>query len=97
MTGQPVPEGALFYVETRRRLIVAFDEELRRLAEAAAASLRGLFASGKTPRAEYSAQKCRACSLLDLCRPKAGARSVKGWRDREVTSVLGDAATGAGA
>jgi CRISPR-associated exonuclease Cas4 len=94
MTGQPVPEGALFYVETRRRLIVAFDEELRRLAEAAAASLRGLFASGKTPRAEYSAQKCRACSLLDLCRPKVAGRSAKLWREREVASALGASAAG---
>jgi CRISPR-associated exonuclease Cas4 len=49
MTGRPVLEGALFYAETRRRLAVSFDKELRQLTEAAAASLRALFASGKTP------------------------------------------------
>jgi CRISPR-associated exonuclease Cas4 len=92
MMGRPVPEGALFYAETRRRLVVPIDDELRRLTEAAAASLRELFASGQTPRGEYSAQKCRACSLLDLCRPRAGERSARAWREREVKSVLADAA-----
>ena len=29
MTGRPVPQGALFYGETRRRVVVAFDAELR--------------------------------------------------------------------
>lgn len=92
MTGKPVPQGALFYAQTRRRLAVMFDEELRRLTESAAASLREIFASRRTPQAEYSAQKCRACSLLDLCRPKAGEGSVKVWREREVKSALADAA-----
>jgi CRISPR-associated exonuclease Cas4 len=92
MTDKPVPEGALFYAETRRRLIVPFDEELRQLTEAAAASLRDLFASGKTPRAEYSAQKCCACSLIELCRPKASTRSANAWREREVKSALAAAA-----
>jgi CRISPR-associated exonuclease Cas4 len=32
MTGKAVPEGALFYAETRRR-VVPFDSELRRLTE----------------------------------------------------------------
>jgi CRISPR-associated exonuclease Cas4 len=36
MTGRPVPEGALFYGETKRRVVVPFDAELRRLYGAAA-------------------------------------------------------------
>ena len=51
MTGRPVPEGALFYAETKRRVIVPFDAELRRLTEEAAQSLGELFATGGTPPA----------------------------------------------
>ena len=44
-----MPEGALFYGETSRRVEVRFDEDLRRLTESAAAAVRELFASGNTP------------------------------------------------
>ena len=88
MTGRPVPEGALFYGETRRRVEVRFDDELRRLTENAAAALRELFAAGRTPPAEYERRKCRACSLLDLCRPQAFGRSAKTWRERQVRAAL---------
>ena len=36
MTGRLVPEGALFYAETKRRVVVSFDAELRRLTEESA-------------------------------------------------------------
>lgn len=88
MTVRPVPEGALFYGETRRRVEVRFDDELRRLTEDAAAALRELFASGNTPAAEYEARKCGACSLFDLCRPRIAGRSAKTWRERQVKAVL---------
>jgi CRISPR-associated exonuclease Cas4 len=88
MTGRPVPEGALFYGETKRRLVVVFDRELRELTEATAAQLRDLFASRRTPPAEYRADRCRACSLLELCRPKAGGRSVRAWRERTLSVLL---------
>lgn len=97
MTGRRVPEGALFYGETRRRVVVVFDEELRRLTEETATAVKGLFVSGRTPPAEYEAKKCQACSLLGLCRPKAGARSAAAWREREVRSALADAAENSGA
>jgi CRISPR-associated exonuclease Cas4 len=93
MTGRPVPEGALFYVETRRRVVVPFDQELRALTEATAVALGDLFTSGRTPPAEYRVQKCRACSLLDLCRPRAGERSARAWRDRQVRDALVDGTT----
>ncbi len=88
MTGRPVPEGAIFYGTTRRRAEVRFDDDLRRLTENAVAALRELFASGRTPAAEYEKRKCSACSLLDLCRPQAFKRSAKAWRDREVKAAL---------
>jgi CRISPR-associated exonuclease Cas4 len=88
MTGRRVHEGALFYGETRRRVVVRFDDELRQLTENAVAALRELFASGRTPAAEYEARKCGACSLKDLCRPQIGGRSAKRWRERQVRDAL---------
>jgi CRISPR-associated exonuclease Cas4 len=93
MTGRPVPEGALFYAEPRRRQAVAFDPELRALTEATIARLAAIFATGRTPPAEYRASLCRACSLIELCRPKATGRPARAWRDRALAALLdGDAA-----
>lgn len=91
MTGVPVPEGALFYNETKRRLAVPFDEDLRRLTEATATALAGVFASGITPPPTPHRQRCRACSLNALCRPDAVTRPVQAWRARMVARLLAEA------
>ena len=88
MTGRPVPEGALFYGETKRRLVVPFDAALRRLTEDTVAAVAALFASRRTPPAEYRAGLCRACSLADLCRPRLGGRSALAFRARAVGASL---------
>lgn len=94
MTGKSVPRGALFYAQTKRRQPVEFDPDLRRLTEDAIGALQEIFATQKTPSAQFSAQKCRACSLLDLCQPKWGAKSAAGWTARQVSALLaGDAST----
>lgn len=69
-----IPEGALFYGQTRRREDVVFDEKLRRETEDAAGRVRELLASGVTPKAEYS-KKCESCSLLNLCLPKVNRKA----------------------
>ena len=91
MTGRAVPEGALYYAETKRRVIVAFDARLRQLTEDAITQLRDIFVSLKTPPAVYRADRCRACSLLELCRPNAASKPAKQWRDRMLASLLNDA------
>ena len=45
-----------------------------------------------TPAAEYRANRCRACSLLELCRPKAIRRPARAWRDRMVAALLDEEA-----
>jgi CRISPR-associated exonuclease Cas4 len=90
MTGRPVPEGALYYGETKRRVIVPFDTELRRLTEETITQLRAVFASLETPPAIYKPGRCRACSLIDLCRPKATAKGARHWRDRMLANLLKD-------
>lgn len=66
--GVPVPEGALFYGETRRRQGVAFDDGLRALTAQIAAAARAMIAAQKTP-APVHMPACRRCSLVDLCQP----------------------------
>ncbi|MFW6163929.1 MAG: CRISPR-associated protein Cas4 [Planctomycetota bacterium] len=82
MLAVDVPEGALFYGKTRRRLAVAFDESLRAETETAAARLRTLFESRETPKPERS-KKCQRCSLAQLCLPKAarGRSAARYLRD----------------
>jgi CRISPR-associated exonuclease Cas4 len=93
MTGRPAPEGALFYAATKRRVVVPFDAELRTLTEATVQRLREIFATGRTRPAVYRADRCRACSLLDLCRPTAVARPARAWRERMIAALLEDEAT----
>lgn len=88
MTGQPVPEGALFYGETKRRVIVPIDSELRKLTEDTAAALGAILAAGRTPPPVWRANRCRACSLIELCRPKAMVKSALGFRSRALAAAL---------
>lgn len=90
MTGRPVPEGALFYGETRRRVPVAFDAALRALTEETAAALRAIFDSRRTPPPTVHKSRCRACSLLELCRPDALRRpaSASAWRTSALAALL---------
>ncbi len=73
MLNVEIPEGALFYGETRRRADVVFNKELRMVTEAVARKVHQLIESGITPKPEYS-KKCKKCSLLDLCLPKTCGR-----------------------
>ena len=86
MLGVPVPAGALFYGQTRRRQEVAFDATLRALTARVAAEVRELVAAGRTPPPRYEPARCDACSLLGLCRPKAleRPRRVAAWLARLV-------------
>jgi CRISPR-associated exonuclease Cas4 len=88
MTGQAVPEGALFYGETKRRAVVSFDEELRKLTAETICQLRDVFTSLRTPPPTLHTERCRACSLHEICRPKNIAKPAKAWRSRMVKNAL---------
>ena len=87
--GTPVPEGALFYGQTRRRLNVVFDEGLRELTRRTAARLHELIDGGVTPRAVRE-KKCEACSLLEVCLPEAMSRprGAAAWNSGAFTEAL---------
>ncbi len=63
-----IPEGALFYGETRRRTAVLFTEELREKVRLTALEMHQMFRRGYTPKVKPT-KSCNACSLKELCLP----------------------------
>jgi len=63
-----IPEGALYYCETRRREVVPFTEELRAATQRMADEMNQYFARGYTPKVKPGTF-CNACSLKELCLP----------------------------
>ncbi len=63
-----IPEGALFYGETRRRFPVTFTQELRDEVQRSAVEMHQLFDRGHTPKVKPT-KSCQACSLKELCLP----------------------------
>ncbi len=87
MLSVAIPEGALFYGQTRHRLDVAFDQALRRETEETARRAHELIDSGVTPKPVY-AKRCESCSLVAECLPKTiqKRRSVQSYLAR----ILGE-------
>ncbi len=85
MLNVPIPEGAIFYGRTRRRLDVSFDENLHKETEDAAKQAHQLIASGITPPPVYE-KRCKSCSLIGECLPKAVGKkpSVKRYLARMI-------------
>lgn len=75
-----VEAGALFYGKTRRRLDVAFDENLREITMGTSEELHDMISSGITPPPHYE-KKCDTCSFYNLCLPKTigKKRHVLSW------------------
>ncbi|MBR1217949.1 CRISPR-associated protein Cas4 [Bradyrhizobium sp. U87765 SZCCT0131] len=88
MTGKAVPEGAIFYAETKRRTVVPFDMALRQLTEDTARQIGRVIAAGHTPPPLYRSDRCRACSLIELCRPKAVKQSALEFRLKAVRNAI---------
>lgn len=64
-----IPEGALFFISSHRRLEIVLDESLRQQTRKLANELHEIRKKLLVPDAVYSA-KCRKCSLKELCMPK---------------------------
>lgn len=76
MFGVTVAEGALFYGKTKRRKQVVIDDALRSATLAAAVRFREIVEQRLTPPARWG-PKCRQCSLIDDCRPRAAEKSAR--------------------
>lgn len=64
-----IPEGSLYYGETRRRQRVTLDAELRDRVEAMLTEMQQYIRRGYTPRAKPN-KGCNACSMKELCLPE---------------------------
>ena len=79
MFSTDIPEGALFYGETRRREAVEITEDLRQEVRNMFREMHQYFERKYTPKVKYS-KSCTACSLKDICLPKLGkSGSVKDY------------------
>lgn len=79
MTGQAVPEGAIFYARSKRRRVVIVNDALRAQVADTRTAVAAQLAAGKVPaplQGDLAAQRCKGCSLHDRCQPEA-AQSAK--------------------
>lgn len=69
-----IPEGSLYYGETRRREVVPLDAELRERVLGMLEQMRKYYHTGYTPKVKES-KGCKVCSLRDICLPRLGKLS----------------------
>lgn len=67
--GYVCEEGVLYFAESRERVRVTFDEELRALTKNAIDGLRLIAAGGRIPPPLEDSPKCPRCSLVGICLP----------------------------
>ena len=80
-----IPQGYLYYGENRRRSCVTFSDELRDEVQKMSAEMHDLFKKGYTPKAKYG-NRCKACSLENLCVPKLKNTNVREYIEKTIGS-----------
>ena len=89
MFSTQIPEGALFYGETKRRKIVEITEELRSEVREMFQEMHQYYDRRYTPKVKYS-KACASCSLKEICLPKLEkAGSVKEYLKRALEEEPG--------
>ena len=63
-----IPEGSLYFGESRRRVVVKFDSDLRTYVEEICREMHDCFNRQHIPRVKPG-KHCQGCSLVDLCLP----------------------------
>lgn len=95
MLDTPVPCGAIFDGQTRRRVVITFDMDLRQRVEHLAARMHAICESRKTPPAVYE-KKCEGCSMKPVCLPSiTGSERASRYLRRAVSSNLQQGASNA--
>ncbi len=79
-----IETGYLYYGETRRRLEVRVDEELRQKVVESFEKMHQLYEKNYTPKVKIT-KACKACSLAELCLPKLNKKiSVAEYLERNL-------------
>jgi CRISPR-associated exonuclease Cas4 len=76
MTGKAVPLGAIYHATSRRRRDVAITPALRQAVETCVAEVRAALSAPTLPP-PVNDQRCRECSLFELCQPALLAEKGK--------------------
>jgi CRISPR-associated exonuclease Cas4 len=72
MFARAVPEGAIYYHSSRRRLSIPFNENLRTRTLQIIPQVRTLLSQTRIPP-PVNDNRCPDCSLIDICYPQAPA------------------------
>jgi len=67
--GYTCPRGILYFAESKERVTVKFDEELRNATLSAISGMRLIAAGGQIPPPLEDSPKCPRCSLVGICLP----------------------------
>ncbi|MFV9510189.1 CRISPR-associated protein Cas4 [Tepidibacillus sp. LV47] len=79
MFGVPVPKGALYYYQSRRRLEVEMTKSLRNLVEQTVNHVREMLQKQHLP-SPVADVRCRDCSLQEACLPQVSASlNISAW------------------
>lgn len=76
MLGRPVPTGAIYHASSHRRREVAITAELRAAVIQTAEAIRAMLAKGTLPPPVHD-DRCRECSLKDICQPVAAGEKAR--------------------
>lgn len=90
MMNVPVPEGAVFDGQSKRRDRILFDDSLRAEVHDLASRMHSLLEARKTPPPIYE-RKCEQCSLNTVCLPR-GIQAVRAtqYLKRSIAAGLRD-------
>ena len=90
--GYRVEEGAIWYAESRERVRVALDDELRQATREAVSRLRLTVAHGRIPPPLRDSPKCPRCALVSVCLPdEVGALGGSDLAPRPIAVGVDDA------
>lgn len=93
MLSVTIPDGSIYYGETRHRRQVEFSPLLRRRVAELAARMHAMVEEGTTPPAE-AGHGCPNCSMVEICLPNLTkkAHSVASYLHRQITMAENEAA-----
>jgi CRISPR-associated protein Cas1 len=93
--GYECSKGVLYYVESKTRVEIAFDDELIRQTREAVNGIFAMAATGKIPPPLAESAKCVRCSLAGICLPDeinmlAGGEGPHEGEPRRIVPARGD-------
>jgi len=82
-----IPEAFMFYGETKRRLKVILDDNLRERVKTIFEEMHELYNKRYTPKVKLN-KSCKSCSLAEICMPKLCKNpSVKSYIKKKLLEV----------